>query len=84
MHGWQHENGQPDRIEVTELTLALRKVSRGNRKGPACISRTGRLNTPFTQQAGAAGYWIDASFSANKQIKFVGETIISIPYQGPE
>jgi peptidoglycan-N-acetylglucosamine deacetylase len=84
MHGWQHEKwASLPETEITELTLrATESITEATGYPPLAFRAPGGLNTPYTQQLlERLGYLVDASFSESKQLKFLGETLISIPYQ---
>ena len=84
MHGWQHEKwASLTEAVVTELTMrATASITEATGIAPLAFRAPGGPNTSFTQQLlERLGYLIDASLSDSDQIKFVGSTLISIPYQ---
>ncbi|MES2624869.1 MAG: polysaccharide deacetylase family protein [Pseudomonadota bacterium] len=84
MHGWQHEKWATlTENLVTELTLrATDSITAATGKTPLAFRAPGGPNTAFTQQLlQRLGYQIDASFSESTGLKFIGGSLVSIPYQ---
>jgi peptidoglycan/xylan/chitin deacetylase (PgdA/CDA1 family) len=84
MHGWQHEKWTAlTEDEVTDLTIrATESITQAIGTAPRAFRAPGGPNTAFTQQLlQKLGYEIDASFSDSSELKRIGETLVSIPYQ---
>lgn len=84
MHGWQHEKwASLTEAEASELALrATESITRATGRAPLAFRAPGGLNTTFTQQLlQRLGYRIDASYTGSRQVKVLGETLVSIPYQ---
>ena len=84
MHGWQHEKWAAlSEAEVTELTVrATESIFEATGTAPRAFRAPGGCNTAFTQHLlQKLGYEIDASFSESNKLKFVGNTLLCIPYQ---
>ena len=84
MHGWQHEKWSTlSEATVTELTIrATESITLATGTAPHAFRAPGGPNTAFTQRLlQTLGYQIDASLSDSNDVKLLGESLVSVPYQ---